>query len=42
MYRRAKNLGLHRRVDPHLKPQLEHQECPEPGVMIAGKTAMFI
>lgn len=39
---RAINLGLHRRVDPHLKPQFEHQQCPEPGVMIPGKSGMFI
>src|SRR6266446_9498116 len=39
---RAQDLGLHRRVDPHSEPQLEHQQRPKPYVMIARETAVFI
>ncbi len=35
----AQNRGLGRRVDPHSKPQLKHQESPQPAVVIASEVS---
>ena len=34
--------GFGGRIEPHAKPQFEHQERPEPWVMISGRAAMFV
>src|SRR3984893_6650972 len=38
---RLKGTRFGRRVDPHLKPQLQHQECPQSGMMISCERAVF-
>src|SRR5580693_2977803 len=38
---RMKDTRLGRRIDPHLKPQLQHQECPQSRMMISRERAVL-
>src|SRR5438874_5594594 len=39
---RMKGARFGRRVDPHLKPQLQHQECPQSRMMILCERAVLL